>query len=89
VPTLSESGVPGFEAYSWVGMIAPPNLPKPILDRLNREIVEVLKQKDVVENILSQGAVPVGDTPEHFSQYIKDEIKKWGAVVRSANIKAD
>jgi tripartite-type tricarboxylate transporter receptor subunit TctC len=89
VPTIAESGVPGYEAYSWVGMVAPAKTPKEIVKKLNREIAEILKQKDVEEKLTQQGAIPVGDTPEHFASYIKNEIKKWGAVVKSANIKAD
>lgn len=89
VPTISESGVPGYEAYSWVGMLAPAKTPKEIVNKLNAEIVDILKQKDVAEKLNQQGALPVGDTPEQFGAYIKAEIDKWGAVVRSANIKAD
>jgi len=70
-------------------MIAPANTPKDIVARLNREIVEILKQKDVEEQLNQQGAIPVGDSPEQFRSYIAAEIKKWGAVVKSANIKAD
>ncbi len=89
IPTLSESGVPGFEAYSWVGILAPAKTPKDIVNKLNKEIVDILKQKDVAEKLNQQGALPVGDTPEQFSAYVKAEIDKWGAVVKSANIKAD
>lgn len=89
IPTISESGVPGYEAYSWVGMLAPAKTPKDIVNRLNREIVDILKQKDVSEKLNQQGALPVGDSPEQFAAYIKAEIDKWGAVVRAANIKAD
>jgi tripartite-type tricarboxylate transporter receptor subunit TctC len=89
IPTLSESGVPGYEAYSWIGIVAPLGTPKDIVQKLNREIVSILRQKDVEEDLLRQGAITVGDTPEHFAQYIKDEMDKWGAVVKSANIKAD
>ena len=89
VPTIAESGVPGYEAYSWIGIVAPLKTPPDIITKLNREIVAILQQKDVEEDLLRQGAVPVGDTPEHFGQYIKDEMAKWGAVVKSANIKAD
>ena len=89
VPTIAESGVPGYEAYSWVGMIAPANTPRDIVTRLNREIVDILKQKDVEEKLNQQGAIPVGDTPEQFGSYIVAEMKKWGAIVKSANIKAD
>ena len=89
IPTISESGLPGYEAYSWVGIVAPANTPKDIVSRLNREIVEILKLPDVAEKLNQQGALPVGDTPEQFASYIRDEIAKWGAVVRSANIKVD
>ena len=89
VPTIAESGVPGYEAYSWIGIVAPLKTPQEIITKLNREIVAILQQKDVEEDLLRQGAVPVGDTPEHFGPYIKDEMAKWGAVVKSANIKAD
>ena len=89
IPTIAESGVPGYEAYSWVGMIAPAGTPKEVIARLNREITDILKQKDVAEKLNGQGALPVGDTPEQFGAYIKAEIEKWGAVVRSSNIKAE
>ena len=89
IPTISESGLPGYEAYSWVGIVAPAKTPRDIVVRLNREIVDILKLPDVAEKLNQQGALPVGDTPEQFASYIKDEITKWGAVVRSANIKAD
>jgi tripartite-type tricarboxylate transporter receptor subunit TctC len=89
IPTLSESGVPGFEAYSWAGMLAPAKTPKDIIARLNKEIVDILKQKDVADMLNQQGALPVGDTPEQFAAYVKAEINKWGAVVKSANIRAD
>ena len=89
IPTIAESGVPGYEAYSWVGMVAPAATPRAVVARLNREIVEILKEKDVAEKLNGQGALPVGDTPEQFGNYIKAEIEKWGAVVRSSNIKVD
>ena len=89
IPTIAESGVPGYEAYSWVGMIAPAATPKAVISRLNREIVDILKERDVAEKLNGQGALPVGDTPEQFGAYIRSEIDKWGAVVRSSNIKVD
>jgi tripartite-type tricarboxylate transporter receptor subunit TctC len=88
IPTISET-VPGYEAYSWVGMVAPAGTPPEIIAKLNREITDILKQKDVAEKLTQQGAIPVGDSSEHFGAYIKDEIKKWGAVVKSANIKVE
>ena len=89
IPTIAESGVLGYDAYSWVGMIAPAKTPKDIVSLLNREIVEILKLKDVEEKLNQQGAVPVGDTPEQFESYINAEIRNWGAVVKAANIKID
>ncbi|MFZ2737563.1 MAG: tripartite tricarboxylate transporter substrate binding protein [Burkholderiaceae bacterium] len=89
IATIAESGVPGYEAYSWVGMIAPAQTPRDIVQRLNREIVDILKQKSFEEKLSKQGAIAVGDSPEQFASYIAAEIKKWGAVVKSANIKLD
>jgi tripartite-type tricarboxylate transporter receptor subunit TctC len=89
VPTLSESGVAGYEAYSWVGLIAPANTPGDIVKKIHRDVSDILKQHDVSDKLNQQGALPVGDTPEEFASYIKAEIAKWGQVVRQANIKLD
>jgi len=89
VPTIAESGVPGYEAYSWVGMIGPAHMPKELVTRLSRDINDILKQKDFADKLTREGALPDGDGPEQFTAYIKAENDKWGAVVRSANIKAD
>ena len=72
-----------------MGILAPAKTPKDIITKLNKEIVDILKQKDVADMLNQQGALPVGDTPEQFAAYVKAEINKWGAVVKSANIKAD
>lgn len=88
MPTIGET-VDGYDAYSWVGMVAPAGTPKDIIDRLNREVTDILQQEDVAEKLLLQGAIPVSETPEEFAAYIQDEIEKWGAVVKSANIKVD
>lgn len=88
-PTVAEAGLPGFEAYGWVGMIGPANMPKDIVQRLNKEIVDTLKQKDVIDRILADGAVPIPSSPEEFTAYLKSEFKKWGDVVKIANIKAE
>jgi tripartite-type tricarboxylate transporter receptor subunit TctC len=89
VPTISESGVPGYEAYSWVGLVAPANTPPDFVRKIYRDVSDILKQRDVADKLNQQGALPVGDTPEEFAQYIRDEIAKWGKVVRDANIKLD
>ena len=88
-PTIAEAGLPGYEAYAWGGMVGPANMPKDIVTRLNREIVQVLQQKDVRERMLSEGTVPTPSSPEQFTAYIKSELKKWGEVVKMANIKVE
>jgi tripartite-type tricarboxylate transporter receptor subunit TctC len=88
-PTISEAGLPGFEAYAWGGMIGPANMPPAIVQRLSREINEVLKQKDVADRMLAEGTIPTPSTPEEFTAYIRAELKKWGDVVKMAGIKAE
>ena len=88
-PTIAEAGLPGYEAYAWGGMIGPANMPAPIVQRLSKEIIEVLKQKDVTDRMLAEGTVPTPSGPEEFTAYIKSELKKWGEVVKMANIKAE
>jgi tripartite-type tricarboxylate transporter receptor subunit TctC len=89
VPTAAESGVPGYEAYSWVGLIAPARLPAERLARLSLDALAVVKSKDFGEQLLKQGAIPAPTTPREFEAYIRAEIRKWGAVVKQAGIKAD
>lgn len=88
-PTIAESGLPGYEAYSWGGIIGPANMPHDIVQRLNKEIVEILKQKDTIDRFLAGGTVPTPSTPEAFTAHIRAELKKWGAVAKAANITAD
>lgn len=88
-PTIAESGLPGYEAYAWGGMIAPANTPKDVIARLNREIVQILKQKDVADQLLKEGVVPTPSTADEFGAYIKAEIVKWGTVIKLANIKPE
>ena len=88
-PTVAEAGVPGFESYAWGGMIGPANMPRDIVMRLNKEIVDTLRQKDVIDRMLSEGTVPTPSSPEEFTAYMKSELKKWGDVVKLANIKPE
>jgi len=89
IPTISEAGLPGYEAYAWGGMIGPAGMPRDIVNRLNREIVAILKQKDVIDRMLADGTVPTPSTPEEFTAYLKSELKKWGEVVKIAGIKPE
>ncbi|HEX2825276.1 MAG TPA: tripartite tricarboxylate transporter substrate binding protein [Burkholderiales bacterium] len=88
-PTVAEAGLPGFEAYSWGGMIGPAHMPAAIVQRLNRDIAEVLKQREVADRMLAEGTIPQSSTPEEFTAYIRSELKKWGDVVKMAGIKAE
>jgi tripartite-type tricarboxylate transporter receptor subunit TctC len=88
-PTIAEAGVPGYEGYAWGGMVGPAGMQKDIVARLNREIVAVLNQKDVVDRMLAEGTVPTPSSPEEFVAYMKSELKKWGDVVKMAGIKAE
>ena len=87
LPTMDEAGVPGFEADSWGGVMVPAGTSPAVVQRLNAEIVRILKMPDVAERLRGLGAEIVGGTPEEFAAYIKSEIDKWGKVARSTNSK--
>ena len=89
VPTVSESGLPGFVSTSWYGFVAPANMPKDLLAKLNTEIVNALKSPSIADALDKAGVVVVASTPEQFATHIKDEVAKAGKVIRAANIKAD
>jgi tripartite-type tricarboxylate transporter receptor subunit TctC len=89
VPTIAESGFPGFEATAWYGVLAPAGTPKAVVIRLHDEIVRVLKMPDVKERLENVGFELVGGTPEAFGAYIKTEIQKWAKVVKASGIKAE
>lgn len=88
-PTVSESGLPGYEAYAWAGMIGPAGMQREIVARLNKEIVATLNQKDVIDRMLAEGTVPTPSSPEEFTAYMRSELKKWGAVVKLAGIRPE
>jgi len=88
-PTLAESGVPGYEAFSWAGLIAPAGVPREAVTRLNREMAQILGQKEIVEQLAKDGALAKPDTPEAFSAYIKTELSKWASIVQLAKIKPE
>lgn len=88
VPTIAESGVPGYASDVWFGVIAPAGTPAPIVDRLHQEIVRIVKSPDMQASLAAQGAEPVGNTPAEFAALIEDEFKKWGDVIQRTGIKA-
>jgi tripartite-type tricarboxylate transporter receptor subunit TctC len=86
VPTVAESGVPGYEYSTWYGLLAPAGVPAPIIDKLSQTTMSVLKMPDVRERYLSQGMDPAPTTPAEFSKLIRTEMAKWGKVVKAAKI---
>ncbi len=86
VPTVVESGYPGIEAVTWVGMFAPAGTPRPIIDRLNAEINRIIREPEIKAKLDQQGIVAGGGTPEDFAALISAEIKRWTAVARANNI---
>jgi tripartite-type tricarboxylate transporter receptor subunit TctC len=89
LPTISESGIPGYDVSTWVGLLAPAGIPQEIVQKWQQQIARLLKIPEVRERQISQGVDPVGSTPEYFAEFIKTEIAKWGKVVKQAGIKLD
>ena len=89
VPTIAESGYPGFEAGTWSGLVAPAGTPKAIVDRINAEVARALRRKDFLDKLAADGSDPMGGSPQRFAEFIKAEHAKWGAVIREAGIKLD
>lgn len=89
VPTIAESGLPGYEAIAWNGFVAPAGTPKEIISRLNAEIVRILNMPDVKERLSADGSVAMSSTPEEFAAFIKAELVKWGKVIRASGARAD
>lgn len=86
VPTLSESGMPGFEVGAWQGLMVPANTPTPIIRRLNAEVLKALQSTDVRQKLALQGAEPLGSTPEEYAAYVQKELTRWAAVVKQTGV---
>ena len=89
LPTVAESGLPGFEVSVWFSVLAPANTPKEIVSRLNTTLVKALQAPDTRERLATQGAEPIGNTPDEFTAVMKRDIAKWAKVVKDANIRLD
>jgi tripartite-type tricarboxylate transporter receptor subunit TctC len=89
VPSLGELGYPNTEVYTWFGLVGPAKLPAKIVDRLNKDINEILAQPEVKQRFADMGMETVGGTSEQFSKYIRDDIQKWKSLVAKRNIKPD
>jgi tripartite-type tricarboxylate transporter receptor subunit TctC len=89
LPTMAEAGVKGYEVAGWYGVVGPAKLPRPIVTKLNQEIVRALKMPDVGEKMAADGSEPMGTTPEQFGAHIKAEVAKWRDLIQKAGIRAD
>jgi tripartite-type tricarboxylate transporter receptor subunit TctC len=89
VPTVAESGVPGFDAVSWIGVLVPTGTPKKIVDKLNKDFVAVIDMPVVKENLSSSGAELSGSTPEQLAEHIRKETEKWAKAVKASGATAD
>jgi tripartite-type tricarboxylate transporter receptor subunit TctC len=89
VPTIAESGVPGFVTDVWWGYMAPATTPRPIIDRLHKEITAVATLPDVRQTVASQGWEVVGNTPEEFARVIESDADKWGEIGKRLGVKLD
>jgi tripartite-type tricarboxylate transporter receptor subunit TctC len=89
LPTVAESGVPGFEVAPWAGYIAPAGVSKPIVARLNTEFNKALSAPAVRDRLIDMGLDPRGSTPEEFSEFIRKEVAKWTDVAKRANVRIE
>jgi tripartite-type tricarboxylate transporter receptor subunit TctC len=86
VPTIGEAAVPGYESVGWHGLVGPAGMPKDLQERLSRDIAKVVRMPDVLEVFRREGAEAVGNSPEQFSVYLADDLRKWTQVIKKANI---
>ena len=89
LPTIAESGYPGFEAVPWIGLVAPAGIPKPVLDTLSRESMKILHEKEFEAKLASLGADAVGNTPDEFAAYIRSELARWTQAVKKSGARVD
>ena len=89
VPTVAEGGVSGFEVTAWFGVSAPAKTPRPILEKLNSEIVRAVKSPDLRERLIAAGADPIGSSAEEYAAFMQREIAKWAKVIAAAGIKGE
>jgi tripartite-type tricarboxylate transporter receptor subunit TctC len=89
VMTFAEGGLPQYDASSWNGILVPTGTPRPIVDKLNVELVKILKDPKILERLVNDGPIAIGGTPEEFTAFIKSEQAKWSKVIKAADIRIE
>jgi tripartite-type tricarboxylate transporter receptor subunit TctC len=89
VPTFAETGLAGYDPSSWNGILVPAGTPRAIIDKLNADLVKILHTPNVLDRLAGDGPIPVGNSPQEFTAYIRAEQAKWGKVIREANVRIE
>jgi tripartite-type tricarboxylate transporter receptor subunit TctC len=89
VPTIAESGIPGYDVTNWFGILGPRDMPRQIIEKLSSEIAKHLRNPEFMARLAAEGAEPVGSSPSEFAQLISSEIEKYGRIVKETQIKVD
>jgi tripartite-type tricarboxylate transporter receptor subunit TctC len=89
IPTIAESGYPGFEATDWKGLVAPAGTPAAVVNRLNEEVGKILQSRDALDRLATEGSEPIGGSPEYFAGFLKAQNAKWGKIVKESGAKVD
>ena len=89
IPTLDESGLPGFRITAWVGVVAPKGTPNEIVQKLNLEIGRALKEPEFARQMSAMGLDPLGSTPQEFGAFLRTEIPRWKQIVQDAEVKVE
>ena len=89
VPTVNESGLPGFDALNWYPLMAPAGTPRDLVMKLNTEAIKALNSPDVRDKLMAQGLIPAPMSPEQLGQFIREDYERWARVIKAANVKLD
>jgi tripartite-type tricarboxylate transporter receptor subunit TctC len=88
VPTIAES-LPGFESVTWFAIVAPPKTPQAVIDKINADVNEALHQGEIRDRLAQLSAEPMGGTPQATAAYMREEVERWGNVIKAANVKLE